>query len=358
MGDAAPVSRARSRSGGLFEGDGHPARAIIATFRERERNVLHERLSGFGVESWDGDYNWLEKSGLELYFLDRLKALGIEDAVPVGLLARMERNFADNKVRTIGLFEEFVRINQTFGRAQLNYCNVLGVSQVPISCRDPALRRQLSLDFLVADDGRESCETLLAKLGYAALAGGEHFREYRPQTAESETDSGIYAVIANRSVGVYFLSSATEGVERAPYDMLMRRRTKMWNGFGFPALTECDQFVAQAMRMWGHIGIEWTRLAFLWEFSNCVRFWRHDEAFWSEVIERAREHPLRPIAIGTAMRLATEIFWGSIPPAILEWATHKVDAPLLQWSEVYGWDSLAADFPDTTLLEILAPRDP
>ena len=110
------------------------------------------------------------------------------------------------------------------------------------------------------------------------------------------------------------------------------------------------------MRMLGHVGIERSRLALLLEFKTCLHFWLHDEAFWHEVADRAQEHPLRSVAIGTVTRLAAEIFGLEIPLSIQDWVTNSVDAPIRQWSEVYGWEALLTDFPGTTLLALLEGR--
>jgi len=334
----------------------HLARAIVAAFREAKRDALYHRLAAYTREDWSRTHNWLDASGLELYFLERLKTLGIEDALPIEVRVEMEQNFADNKIRTAKLFEEFVRINQAFQREQLNYCNVTGISLVPASCPDPALRRQFSMDFMMAGYDSSRCERLLVKLGYVAHIAGEWSREFRLNSDVGHLDKDIYRSIAERSIVVYFLSDDTVGAERAPFDMLMRRHTQTWDGYGFPALTGCDHFIAQAIRMLGHVGIERDRLALLLEFKTCVHFWLHDEAFWREVADRSQEHPLRSVAIGTVTRLATEIFGVEIPPLIQGWATNSVDAQTRQWSEVYGWEALLTDFPGTTLFALFEGR--
>ncbi len=330
----------------------HLARAIVAAFREAKRGALYRRLAAYTREDWNCTHNWLDASGLELYFLERLKTLEIEDAVPIEVRVQMEQNFADNKIRTAKLFEEFVRINQAFQYEQLNYCNVTGTSLVPVSCPDPALRRQFSMDFMMAGYDASRCENLLVKLGYIAYISGDRSHEFRPSSEDRHFDKNIYGSIAERSIVIYFLSHDAVGTERAPFDMLMRRRTQTWDGYRFPALTECDHFIAQAIRILGHVGIEWSRLALLLEFKTCLHFWLHDETFWREVADRAQEHPLRSVAIGTVTRLAAEIFGLETPLSIQDWATKSVEPQIHQWSEVYGWEALLTDFPGTTLLEL------
>ena len=45
-------------------------------------------------------------SGLALYFFDRLTFLGLEECLPSSILARLRQNLADNRERTVSLFDE------------------------------------------------------------------------------------------------------------------------------------------------------------------------------------------------------------------------------------------------------------
>jgi hypothetical protein len=87
--------------------------------------------------------------------------------------------------------------------------------------------------------------------------------------------------MADRSIVIYLVLGDAEGADRAPYDMLMRASHA---DMECPALTESDRFIAQATRMLGHVGIEWSWLALLFEFKTCVHFSRYDEAFWRKVV--------------------------------------------------------------------------
>ncbi len=55
---------------------------------------------------------WLTVSGLALYFLDRLTILGLEECLPSAILARLRQNLADNRERTVSLFDEAIALNQ------------------------------------------------------------------------------------------------------------------------------------------------------------------------------------------------------------------------------------------------------
>lgn len=331
------------------------AKAVVGAVAGEGRESLSGRFSEFALSDWNSSWPWLDESGLELYLLARVKALELESTIPAAMLRRMDQNFADNKVRTSAMFDEFVNINLGFLRADLMYCNVRGFALVPISCPDPALRRQISFDFMMRRDDSGRCQKVLTELGYVVHALSEQVLEYRsPPIAEGQ--STLYKPSAQRSIMVYFVADSAEAADRAPYEMLLRRKLQTWNGFTFYALQDSDHFVAQAISMLGHLGIERTRLAYLFEYWTGVNYWQSDEKFWGEVSHCAQQHPLRSVALGTASLSAANIFGGDLPVLLRQMAATKLEANFRLWSETYRWDALLIDYPATRLDRVL--REP
>jgi len=326
--------------------------AVVASFRDSADRAW-DRLCIFSQHDWARSYHWLDASGLALYFLDHIKKLGIEGALPDPVLARLHQNHADNKLRSAWLFGEFAAINQSFQQAGVVYCNVKGFSLSPESCPDPTLRCQLDLDFLV--DGRylTLCQSILAESGYKLTAATETTWEFKAGASELVRIEDHYKVKPQRSVELHF-ASTSHGVGAPIRDERLDRLTyRTWNGVTFPALSDGDLFVGQALHVFGHLRGSSTRLAWLLEYRHNVLAHSNDERFWDEVLERSARHPQAPIGIGLVTLLTSQIFGIDSPSGLDSWTLESLPVPVARWAEIYGRQALLADFPGTKLYMIL-----
>ena len=319
------------------------ADTILATFHLPPAEDHGARLASFSADAWTGTYRWLDSSGLALYFLDRLKALGLETSVPAPVLQRLQRNFSDNRERTADNFAEFVRINQALTAAGVTFVNLKGISLAPHACEDPALRLQLDLDLLIEMRQIQSCAVTLGALNYVLTAVSASVWEFKAGASTMPSVDDLYKPKPQRCVEVHFATT------QPALDLAGRREWSTWKGFSFPVLSDAERFIAQAVHVLKHMRGEWMRPSWLLEFRHSVLHWKDDRAFWQQVRERAAADRELQTAIGAAIALATIAFGSFAPEELTAWAVDALDPRLQLWLDRYGRQVIMAGYPGTKL---------
>jgi hypothetical protein len=326
--------------------------AVIGTFSDPMEKSA-QRLAGLPHRSWVRSYYWLDASGMALYFLDRLKALGMEDSLPAPTLARLEQNLTDNRMRSADMFVEFCLLNQAFQSAGVQYANEKGFSITPESCPDPTLRYQLDFDFLV--DGRylNRCREILEARGYVLTMATSAEWQFEAGSSELVRIEDLYKPKPRRSVELHFTCSDDDAHEPTRDERLDRLVQRIWNGQSFPVLSSVDQFVHHSLHLLRHLRTPSTRPAWFLEYKRHMTAHCDEWQFWDEVRQRSQAFRDAPLAIGLATLLSTQLFGGRAPAQLNEWTIDRLSSSIRLWADRYGRRAVLADSPGTKLHKLL-----
>lgn len=325
--------------------------AVIAAFRDDEAGIVRSNLESFRERDWARSKHWLHTSGLALYFLARVRQLGIQDILPAAVLQEFAQNYTDNHLRTNDLFNEFARVNVEFQRAKLLYANLKGFSLMPRSCPNPDCRYQHDLDFLVSQGDAERCRQAVERLGYRLTTIFGNTWEFRSGPAEVSTMRDLYKVRAHRSLEVHLVPDHPE--TELQNDRLSHLQLQMWNAFEFPALSEPDKLIAQACHLFKHFQTEWTRTAWLLEYANAIRSHRGDESFWKDTVAAVQGLPETQIGIGVATLVTSRTFGVTPPAQFLACTVDRIPRQVRLWIERYEEEIVFVEHPGSKLYLLL-----
>jgi hypothetical protein len=324
--------------------------AVIASFRDADPSQHRKRLHRFSARQWHENFRWLDASGLALYFLQRLRSLEAENAIPDSILAQLEQRHADNEHRTAVLFNEFVRINAAFRGAGLEFVALKGFSLVPDFCPDLSLRCQMDFDLLIADYQAGPCRDVLVSLGYSLMASNSHVLEFKSNAGKVPHMRDLYKAKPQHAVEIHLSDDSRFEFHSS---LLNRSRIATANGIEYPALSAEDMFFGVASHLFRHIRSEWTRISWLLELRHFLFTRRNDSAFWTNVRENAQQTSGAAVAVGVAVSLADKAFGKLECYDLRNWSVDELPAPVILWIEHYGDKTLLADFPGSKLYLLL-----
>lgn len=326
------------------------ATAVIATFRATDAPTHRQTLRAFPPGRWKRNFHWLDASGLAIYFLQKLRALEIEDAVPESVFFQLEQRQADNEQRTASLFDEFVRLNAALTEARVHYVNLKGFTYVPVYCPNPSLRYQMDCDFLIEERNATRCCNILRSLGYSVVAAKRQVIELKTCGASTPKTSDLYKATSQRVVELHLCDDSRPDRHSS---LLQCSRPSLICGKEYPALPAEEMFLSQTSHLFRHLRSEWTRISWLLELRNSAVTHRNDTLFWTAVRQRASRDEQAALAVGASLQLALKAFGGVACDEATNWSAEQLPAAVALWIERYGDEVLLTDFPGSKLYLIL-----
>ena len=323
--------------------------AILASFHE-PAPAVRARLGEFKPDDWLRAKQWLDVSGLALYFLDRLIALNLEPCVPADFLMQLHKDLRDNRNRADFLFTEILVLTRALQQRNIECAVLKGVTLPPESVPENALRNQMDLDILVRSSDAESTKECLATFGYVLDAIFESTWEFKAGPSGTSSMKNLYQVRPERAVEVHLIE-APSPVTNA--DRLTRASWKSIQGQPLPSLSLADIVVLQGQHLFKHMCGEHTRASWVLEYWRHICARHNDAAFWAEVELIAAQQPGATIAIGAATLLASLMFGPCAPQELSRWSMDQLPPAICLWIQLYGRRLLLSDSPGSKLYLLL-----
>jgi hypothetical protein len=327
--------------------------AVLLTFYEPLPKAWeYTRLLHLSRTEWRELLNWLDTSGLALYFLDRIEELNLSEIFPASVIARLRQNLADNTERMNKMIVESLALQGQFQQAGLSYAVAKGFSLWPVSVQNLALRSQLDLDFLVAEENAVEARRILEGFGYRlnAISGKSwefESNEDRPSSLKSMYKSGM-----RRSVELH-LEPMEEPAGTGRTSRLSRTQNLYFYGGIMPVLSPVDQFVGQGIHVYRHMCGEFLRAAHLIEFYRHVVALQYDNAFWDKLQQRVSGNPDTCVRLGMVIHLISSVMGPFASPQLTCWTVDRLPATARLWVEMYGHRTALASFPGSKLYLLL-----
>lgn len=302
--------------------------AVLLCFSESHPRPFDYTLD---ANEWKKLLQWLDVSGLALYFLDRMADLGQRSSLPASVLDRLECSLDENRKRMYGLVEESVRLQRSFQSAGLSYSVMKGLSLCPESASRLELRHQFDLDFLIADSDAPAAKEILEQHGYTLFAISGKSWEFKKGQTPRIGPKDLYRDLPYRGVELH-LEASVPGISTR----LDRTVAKEVHGLSMPVLSPVDLFVGQAMHLSKDIASPFVRGSHLLEFYRHVLAQRYDISFWEKLRFHSCETERACVGIGIAVHLA-ECVWGNFAPQVLtSWTAEQLPASVRLWLDLYG----------------------
>jgi len=127
---------------------------------------------------------------------------------------------------------------------------------------------------------------------------------------------------------------------------------QLWNGFEFPALSEGDKLLEQAMHIFHHLQSEWTRTAWLLEYATAICAYRGDERVWREVAATLAAMPGMRTGVGLASLVACRSFGVDLPNE-LACAVDAMAPRARLWAYRYERELVYTEHPGSKLYLLL-----
>jgi len=305
----------------------------------------------FNDTEWKHTLDWLDLSGLALYFWRKMKEVDGGKYLPAYVQIRLAKCYEENRQRVESIRKEAAALNRLFDSADVQHAVLKGFALVPDYCPDPLLRTQYDHDYLIRPDNLARAESALQRSGYIPKVSREdyHIAYVKPvsDVIPSRELVGLYSAGLERPVELH-IALWDPAEERfaipLPKDFLDRLRKHAWQGFEYSALSDEDALIFQILHAFRHILRNWCRLSTFLEISHFLRRRASDTDFWLRFRDRSANLRWVPEASAVVFRIAQNLFGGFIPTDLNPQVDPKFSTVLDLWIKRYGLPGALTNF--------------
>jgi hypothetical protein len=245
------------------------------------------------------------------------------------------------------MLSEFERLVHSFGRHDVQFCVLKGLSLPPEFCRSIDLRHQTDFDFLVAADALENAKCAVQSCGYEQ-EGTEEIGEITFSTPLHHLPSpndDIYAIPRHREVDLLTnLGHNAHGVYiGVPFGSFQRIQSKTLNGLTFPALPLEQMFCLHVMHAFKHLLGSWVRVSWLFELGYFIDRNYNDRNLWQAITEQMEPDMRVRNAFGLIISLTKTLFPRQIPRLLNDWCLRSLPPRIEAWVEQFGLRTAISD---------------
>jgi hypothetical protein len=325
--------------------------AVLLTFCDPVPSEECALLHHLSRKEWHQLLHWLDRNGLALYFLDRLEEQKMTSMLPPMVLARLQQNLANNKVKTAAMIAECRAIHYSFQLAGLSYAMLKGFSLWPVTVPKPELRLQTDFDFLLSEEHIQDAQQILEARGYYLHAVSGRTWEFKGYHTHRHTAGELYKPTAPRKVELHLEGRNAEG------GSLLARTVKMdFRGLCMPVLSSVDILLGQGMHVYKHLRYDSTRVAHLVEFRRHIIARYHQDAFWKELQALVEDNPKESFALGFVILFLERVMGRFAPEAFTSWTVDKLPPAARLWVNLYARIAVFR-FPSATKLYLLLQNE-
>ncbi len=328
------------------------AKTMLAVLRfDCSNRKLAGPLAAISEEGWRRSLDWLDRSGLSLYFWNQIRQKDLWSSLPLAICSQLEKRRALNIERTRTMVQECKNLHNLFTSSGVRCVALKGFATVPDYCPDPALRVQFDHDWLIEKQSLDRAEELLRSAGYSRKKIRERDRAvFTTATSSVHEDWDplqAYTAQLPRPVELHLelWDPAGEMVAiQFPQDCMVRSVTRTWEGQVFDSLNEEDALLFEALHAFRHIIHNWCRLSVLYEIAYFLHRRHAEHAFWANLLCRIeRNFPLRQ-ALGVVLSLAATLFGPADYLASSPEGSRSLSPNLQLWVDRFGAKSALSNF--------------